>query len=749
MSLNLTTVLYAWRDLARPGNVKFGDHTIPGQPSRHEIDRDTRAYIRKDQGKSKYLWKTGQIEVLKIWDATDYAVRMRRNYPHASLDEYIANNTSIRLHRLADDFYQIDPDQLISIVNQQLTGSLRLNDFAPHRYQQQAIDKAVSYYNSSANNQDFLLDCVMRFGKCFTSYCIARELGARRILVITGRPKVKPGWRDDLDHVDFGDWEFIDSQTQESVRFHDPKTLDKSGVQAQVVFASFQGSKNKNIASRIQNLINDEIDLVIIDEAHAYSSAKALDFVTHTLRARRRLWVSGTPFKAYEEGMFDGDTDTYRFTLVDLQRARAEVLDLQAQGLDVDPGLARFTDFPQVQFLVADYPDFSLSANAHAIVGDQGLNMKALLGNNQGTTNYPQEVRGLLDSLRQCFDAKKRGQLLPISAQHVWLAVPAGGDDSKSMSVAAATTLETEIKAHATMGIYAPLAVKGDKEQDDVDRHMTLHDRTMTFSCRSLNTGTRFPRLDTVVFLTETTSASEFWQTVGRVLQPQAGKDHVTVICYSIEMMVNMTNKMVEYSARNTSHNHMIQEFLDMMPIFTTNPNVGVRALDVTELYQQLSSRGSATQAFGDREVLSAQFDALVQANPGFFAGIPDVNSDRAPRSVQVMSSGTAGKNSQQTRMASGGAAGKNLLAETQERVREFLKLTGSIMAASALYDHHVITSTQDLLTANPHTVDNELYPGTLSLLQQLVSMGALNPGVLDRKISAFHQIEIDRKVTM
>jgi hypothetical protein len=316
------------------------------------------------------------------------------------------------------------------------------------------------------------------------------------------------------------------------------------------------------------------------------------------------------------------------------------------------------------------------------------------------------------------------------------------------MSVAAATTLETEISAHPTMSIYAPLAVKGDKEQDDVERHMTLNGRTVTISCRSLNTGTRFPRLDTVVFLTETTSASEFWQTVGRVLQPNSGKDHFTVICYRIEMMVNMTNKMVEYSIHNGhSHTQMLTEFLDMMPIFTTNPRVGVRPLDINELYQQLSSRGSVEKAFGDREVLSSAFDSLVLSDPKFFAGIPDVNSDRDPGKITVSSSGQTGRNSVNTRQTPMTPTQANLVAQARERVREFLRLTGSIMAASALYDQRIITCVDDLLAAPSAIVDGELYDGTMELIRELIDRGAINTSVLNKKIGAFYNIEIKGKV--
>jgi hypothetical protein len=170
----------------------------------------------------------------------------------------------------------------VRLVNEWARGSSKKNTYSPHIFQQEAINKAVDYFNNG--NTNFLIDAVMRFGKCFTSYKIAKEIGARRILVITGRPKVKDGWRDDLDHVDFEGWNFIDSQTEQNVEFYNNTGLIQFGDEpvTEVIFASFQGGKRDK--SRIEKVINQEIDLVIIDEAHAYFSNDAIDFVNNSKR---------------------------------------------------------------------------------------------------------------------------------------------------------------------------------------------------------------------------------------------------------------------------------------------------------------------------------------------------------------------------------------------------------------------------------------------------------------------------------
>ena len=54
----------------------------------------------------------------------------------------------------------------------------------------------------------------MRFGKTFTTYQLAREMGWTRVLVLTYKPAVQTAWRDDLlGHVDFAGWHFVDRDT--------------------------------------------------------------------------------------------------------------------------------------------------------------------------------------------------------------------------------------------------------------------------------------------------------------------------------------------------------------------------------------------------------------------------------------------------------------------------------------------------------------------------------------------------------
>src|SRR5687767_15816599 len=55
-----------------------------------------------------------------------------------------------------------------------------------------------------------LWNAKMRFGKTFTTYQLAKRLGAKRVLVVTFKPAVEDAWQTDLEsHVDFDGWQYL------------------------------------------------------------------------------------------------------------------------------------------------------------------------------------------------------------------------------------------------------------------------------------------------------------------------------------------------------------------------------------------------------------------------------------------------------------------------------------------------------------------------------------------------------------
>ena len=111
--------------------------------------------------------------------------------------------------------------------------------FPPREEQAVAVEQTYSYFQSrwqeDANAVPrFLWNAKMRFGKTFTSYQLARKLGAKRVLVVTFKPAVEDAWRADLEnHVNFDGWQYLSRSSG-----RDPTQIDEA--KPVVFFGSFQ-----------------------------------------------------------------------------------------------------------------------------------------------------------------------------------------------------------------------------------------------------------------------------------------------------------------------------------------------------------------------------------------------------------------------------------------------------------------------------------------------------------------------------
>jgi hypothetical protein len=217
-------------------------------------------------------------------------------------------------------------------------------DFPMRREQAEAVNKTFDYFQSIwAENRNavprFLWNAKMRFGKTFTTYQLARKLGARRVLVLTFKPAVEDAWQTDLEsHVDFDGWQYLSKSSG-----GDPMQIDRN--QPVVYFGSFQDLLGRDAAGNIKP--NNEWihavnwDLVVFDEYHfgawretakelfegedevvakkeakleyaggledmnedlTVLSEQEADFLPITTQAY--LYLSGTPFKALATGEF-------------------------------------------------------------------------------------------------------------------------------------------------------------------------------------------------------------------------------------------------------------------------------------------------------------------------------------------------------------------------------------------------------------------------------------------------------------
>jgi hypothetical protein len=247
-------------------------------------------------------------------------------------------------------------------TGQKFTGT-HSETFAMRAEQRAAVEKTHAYFHSIWKEDmhavpRFLWNAKMRFGKTFTTYQLARKLGAKRVLVVTFKPVVEDAWLTDLEsHVDFDGWQYL-SRNSDS----DPTKV--SAKKPLVYFGSFQDLLGRDDVGNIKPnntwLHKVKWDLVVFDEYHfgawrdtakelfegeeeavakkeskleytaslehvnedlSELSEKETEFLPITTKAY--LYLSGTPFKALATGEFI-EEQIFNWTYTDEQRAKED-----------------------------------------------------------------------------------------------------------------------------------------------------------------------------------------------------------------------------------------------------------------------------------------------------------------------------------------------------------------------------------------------------------------------------------------
>ncbi|MGH9196677.1 MAG: GIY-YIG nuclease family protein, partial [Acidimicrobiia bacterium] len=123
--------------------------------------------------------------------------------------------------------------------------------FTIRREQVEAVNKTHAYFHSIWKEDmhavpRFLWNAKMRFGKTFTTYQLAKKLGAKRVLVVTFKPAVEDAWQTDLEnHVDFDAWQYLSrNSASDATRVDSKKPV--------VYFGSFQDLLGRDAAGNIK-----------------------------------------------------------------------------------------------------------------------------------------------------------------------------------------------------------------------------------------------------------------------------------------------------------------------------------------------------------------------------------------------------------------------------------------------------------------------------------------------------------------
>lgn len=478
----------------------------------------------------------------------------------------------------ASEWVRCKPIDVLTAITELRKGEV----FSGHHYQTfpmrpeqtRAVEQTIGYYESiwaedPAAVPRFLWNAKMRFGKTFTSYQLAKRMGAKRVLVVTFKPAVQDAWHEDLaSHVDFDGWQYRNTDLMAEQGPGDP---DKPLV----YFGSFQdllGRDNKTglIKSKNEWVHTINWDLVIFDEYHFGAwreSAKALfegeeakvadkeldaEFANGALdtfdteldelgndeaeflpiTTRSYLYLSGTPFKALATGEFI-EEQIFNWTYTDEQEAKAR-WELEHPG-ERNP----YGSLPEMRLLTYQMPDDILSVAVQGEFDEFDLNafFEATGEGESARFVHESDVQKWLDLIRgehapTQLDSLKAGsrppfpyadaRLLPYMQHSFWFLPSVASCFAMANMLRArhntywrSYDVVVAAGAKAGIGVAALPPVRAAIE----DGHDT---KTITLSCGKLTTGVTVKQWSSILMLRNLTSPETYFQAAFRVQSPWA-----------------------------------------------------------------------------------------------------------------------------------------------------------------------------------------------------------------------------------
>jgi Type III restriction enzyme, res subunit len=549
---------YSIADAAHDGQLKIGQTT-----------RDVKARVAEQLKTAAIANYTIELDESAARDdgtiIADHAVRealRRKGFAKAQLEWMRCTVADVRT-------------ALIELRTGKPLEGTRDQSFPLREEQAAAVEQTYAYFQSRWQEDAkavprFLWNAKMRFGKTFTSYQLAKKLGAKRVLVVTFKPAVEDAWRADLEnHIDFDGWQYLSKSSG-----RDPTQIDRA--KPVVYFGSFQDLLGRdatgNIKPRNEWLHTINWDIVIFDEYHfgawrdtakelfegeetavakketALEYAGDLDTVNEDLgvlseaeaeflpiTTRAYLYLSGTPFKALATGEFI-EEQIFNWTYTDEQRAKESFA-------AAHPGQRNpYAALPQMRLLTYQMPDELLAIASAGEFDEFDLN-EFFAASGTGvlaTFKHKDDVQKWLSIIRgsyapQTVEELKTGtrppfpysdvRLLPY-LQHAFWFLP---------NVAACQAMANllEEKQNVFWHDYKVIVAAGAGAGIGLEALPPVRaaigggfdTKTITLSCGKLTTGVTIPQWASILMLRNLKSPETYFQAAFRVQSPWSIKN--------------------------------------------------------------------------------------------------------------------------------------------------------------------------------------------------------------------------------
>lgn len=250
---------YLWYEKDKPNEAKFGERWVfAGQDPEKEVWKR----IKSSVGVRKDLIRDGTIQLECIWDVTEYAEKIGRNYIHGKVDDKIRPVIGFRkgstgeVHELPAGEIRVKVNKFLAKLGNPLpVAGLTQNQYS-------AAENVIQAVHDS--KRTIVAELCARFGKTIWSGALIRETNAQLTVVASYVLTSFASFEKDLSSFEqFKDLVVIDTANEDY-----QEVVDAAMAQGKQVVAFLSMCSGSNRQKKIDYLFGIDVSrLVVIDEA--------------------------------------------------------------------------------------------------------------------------------------------------------------------------------------------------------------------------------------------------------------------------------------------------------------------------------------------------------------------------------------------------------------------------------------------------------------------------------------------------
>ena len=489
--------------------------------------------------------------------------------------------------------------------------------------QQGAVDKTLGVFHSK---DDMLWNCKMRFGKTLTAYELIRTGKYQKTIVVTHRPVVEKGWREDHEKLFGKDSQHVFMKKQGLIYSDDyfdvssdikndrALTNAKNNGEYFTYFASMQDLRGSKLVNgkfdKNKAVFAMDWDLIIYDEAHEGTQTELGKAVQALLEAPKNgkkpkvLELSGTPYNIMDKY----DENVYTWDYVMEQDAKA-TWEAKHPG-EFNP----YADMPKMNIFTFDISNalsnsfryetettaFNFREFFRVWTGDKEKDFGPVPTNSAiGRFVHEDDVKAFLRLIStDSEDTKYPFATYEFRQQfkHTLWMLP---------GVKEANALSKLLKRDAVFSHYeiANVAGDGDEEKpydnalDLVQEAIAKNPYTITLSCGKLTTGVTVKEWTAVMMLTgsATTDAKAYMQTIFRVQSAGSIDGKQKENCYVFDFAPDRTLKVLSDvhqitkrgSISEEKYREELKKFINFCPVISID-GTKMQKYEVNQMIRQI-----------------------------------------------------------------------------------------------------------------------------------------------------------------